>query len=152
MKLKTLVLAGILAWGCASKPTHDTSADSIDVIIDTAVVNETQDGDQLIPQDQVYGEIQIIQCVFKSVSESAGCVHIEFSCGDFGPANISNLPADDLLLWNKLVMNDEAGGLMANPSYTGQKFTIVHNLIRKTICEEGSLVKEVPNLVAFRMN
>lgn len=152
MKRTLTVFICLFIWCCSSKPVNEIKKDSVEVEIDTSAVNDSGENNQAVAPNQVYGEIQIMQCVFKSVTISGACVHIEFSCGDFGLANVGQLGANDLELWRKLTIINDVGEVVANPAYLGQKFTIAHNLIRKLTCEGSSQTMEVPNLVAFRMN
>jgi hypothetical protein len=98
------------------------------------------------PGPQVYSD-----CVFQDYSVG-DCGHIEFSCGDFGDADASGLPADQLAVWEDLVIAD-SDGERPNPKYVGKSFSIGFELTTGPACNEGQGGQgEIQKITSFIQN
>ncbi len=90
-------------------------------------------------------------CIFQEYS-IGDCGHMLFSCGDYGDADISNLPAEAQALWNNLVISDSEGE-RGNPEYVGKEFTITVGTTTGPACNEGQGGEgQVPMIVEFKLN
>jgi len=137
-KIFFLIVLALLA-GCQKKSGETTShADSITVTDST-------------PAD--VGEVKTEVCVYKDYVVG-DCVHIEFSCGDFGAAKRDLMDKNSQALWTSLSVEDSTGYEIPNPKYIGKQFEIRYGYTTGFECQDPSVepvASKVQNIVSFRM-
>jgi hypothetical protein len=94
-------------------------------------------------------ETELITCTFNDYSVG-DCGHMEFSCGDYGDADVSSLTEDEQQLWKSLSVSDGTGE-HGNPEYIGKEFEIRIGTVRGLACNEGRGEGWVPRILAFKL-
>ncbi|PZR35658.1 MAG: hypothetical protein DI538_14855 [Azospira oryzae] len=137
--MKKLLLPVLLFFliGCQTKSTESTS-DSTSVVATPQVA---------------YGEIKTEVCSFKDYIVG-DCVHIDFSCGDFGAAQRDQMDDESKKLWTDLSVEDSTGYEIPNPKYVNKQFEIRFNHIKASSCQDASAPEkeiEVQNVLSFKL-
>lgn len=100
-----------------------------------------------------YGEVKAEVCTYKDYIVG-DCVHIDFSCGDFGAAQRNQLDTASLKLWSGLSVEDSTGYEVPNPLYIGKQFEIRFNYTKASACQDPSEPEkevEVANILSFKL-
>ena len=99
------------------------------------------------------GEVKTTVCEFKDYVVG-DCVHIEFTCGDFGAAKRDLMDSGSQKLWMSLSVEDSTGYEIPNPSYIGKQFEIHYGYTTGFECQDPSIKQEaskVQNILSFKM-
>lgn len=116
--------------------------------------NETSSDSTVAEASPVpYGEVKTEVCTYKDYIVG-DCVHIDFSCGDFGAAQRNQLDAASLKLWSGLSVEDSTGYEVPNPLYVGKQFEIRFNYTKASACQDLSEPEkevEVANILSFKL-
>lgn len=134
MRKLSVALIIIALAGCQSKKTETSGADSV-AVGDPGKEEKTE------------------RCVFRNYIVG-DCVHIEFSCGDFGAAKREQLDEASQTLWTSLSIEDSTGYEVPNPKYVGREFEIRYNYTTGYECQdptEAKIAQKVPNLLAVKL-
>ena len=83
-----------------------------------------------------------VEGVFQDAS-NADCLHLVFSCGDFGNASINTPYGPQKMIWNELVIWD-GNKATPNPRSVGKTFVITYQMVDGVACgESGPKKREV---------
>jgi hypothetical protein len=113
--------------------------------------NSVRMGSRIFYSDSVVykGESTVANCLF-TYGHNIGCKHMEFSCGEFGQAEIA-LSDEDLTLWDSMiVLTDD--GLYGRQDYYDGLFEITYEKATGTSCSDSLKRKTVvPRITGFRL-
>jgi hypothetical protein len=113
--------------------------------------NVTHLGSRVFYSDSIVykGEINEANCVF-TFGANNNCKIMEFSCGDFGQAQVQ-LSGEDLALWNSMIVKND-DGLYGQQEYYDGLFQLVYKKSKATVCHEDSQVEmTVPEIIGFKL-
>jgi hypothetical protein len=99
--------------------------------------------------------ITTVACKFRGASKKK-CLSLQFSCGDFGAANISLLNDEQKKLWQSLRLADNQTANTGNPVYIGRTFEITYGMMEGSPCESDDqnqkpAKRKIPNILSFRL-
>jgi len=157
-----LIFLAMLA-ACSSKPAAEVSADTTQTVSTDTVDTQSVDTSSVAEAEPTPAPIAVVKpepkdpskkvltCKFQKI-EGEGCLHIIFDCADFGTAETTLLPADQLKLWNDLISFEGHGDFPgANAKYVDKTFEIRHNFKEGATCNDGVAGKgQVANLLSFK--
>jgi len=92
----------------------------------------------------------VLRCTY-SGARSGDCLHIVFSCGDFGLSE-RNLPEKDEQLWSSLYA-DGPSGVEPNSDMVGKAFEITYQKTSVKACDGSEDLHQVdaPRLIGFKL-
>jgi hypothetical protein len=106
---------------------------------------DAEKGDDYYSAVDTYESCTFVEYVF------GDCGHLVFTCGDFGDADVSNLPEDEQAVWYNLVVSDSVGEV-GNPKYVGGDFYMEVGVTRGRACNDGAGGEgDVAKILAFRL-
>lgn len=96
------------------------------------------------------GEKNVVKCTFNNASEG-DCRHIQFSCGDFGLAEV-NLSDKEEALWSSLY-SESPSGYQPNPDLVGKVFVITYQKTSVKACDGSEDLHQVdaPLVIGFKL-
>jgi len=92
----------------------------------------------------------VVRCTYNG-ARSGDCLHVVFSCGDFGLSE-RNLPEKDEQLWSSLYA-DGPSGVEPNSDMVGKAFEITYQKTSVKACDGSEDLHQVdaPRLIGFKL-
>ncbi len=140
------VLVIPLLVGLAYAPTANTIA-----IRDTIQSVAIAPADTSVNNQITYKHAKnVVRCTYNG-ARSGDCLHVVFSCGDFGLSE-RNLPEKDEQLWSSLYA-DGPSGVEPNSDMVGKAFEITYQKTSVKACDGSEDLHQVdaPMLIGFKL-